>query len=104
MTAVDTGALRIADEPYVRPRKVAGASKYLEIFEALQENQRIVCPPDDVHRIASALRKWLHQSTGMKHTVSIVTRCSDGMGGVWHLGPKPAARPALFWPGARKVK
>lgn len=66
-------------------------SKYHDVFEAMQQGQRIVCPPGTAARIATQYRKWLAQRD-IKAEVRAFERCDDGKGGVWLVSiTKPVA-------------
>lgn len=56
--SIDPGRLCVADDPLPR-RKRSPVHKYDALFGGMSPGQCVVCPPDDVSKIAHAAATWI---------------------------------------------
>ena len=93
---VDPDTLTLCNDPLPSHRARPGC-KYAAVFGTMKPGQAIKCGPDDVNRIANALRKHIetHAATLAGCLVRSIRDYGDGLGRVWLVGaPKPAAKVA----------
>ncbi|WP_295851951.1 hypothetical protein [uncultured Xylophilus sp.] len=88
---VDLTQLSIVNEPPPMERCRKGR-KYDALFDELQPDRRIKCPPDMTNPVSNALRTWLKDK---KIAGRVLSRkhCPDGFGGVWWVQDRPGAAP-----------
>lgn len=88
--AVDPDTMTICDDPMPAHRASPGC-KYDATFGALKPGQAIKCQPDDVNRIANALRKYVEADATL--VVRSIRDYGDGQGRVWLVkAAKPASK------------
>lgn len=73
--------------------KMKPGSKYDAIFkDALATGKTIKTPPGAAAAVSNMLRTWLERNGHKTYTTRSVGNYGDGMGRVWLLNAKPAAR------------
>lgn len=79
----DLAKCEIADDPLPTGR-ITTDGKYKAVFESLQPGQCVKVPPDQVNRIANAMRKHIGQfSDNTRYATRSVKNYGDGLGRVW---------------------
>lgn len=81
-TDIKVSSLAIEATPYNPVGRRSTASKYDSVFAKLKVGECVVCAPEAVASINSALRKY-HQKLGAYAIVRSITKCNDGKGRVW---------------------
>lgn len=81
---VPTEKLKISTDP-LPEGKAKITNKYHDVFSKLKHGQCVICEPDDVSRVAKALRGWMEQNevTGQIRSTRLYER--DGKGRVWMM-------------------
>lgn len=79
----DLAKCEIADDPLPTGR-ITTDGKYKAVFESLKPGQCVKVPPDQVNRIANAMRKHIEQfSDKTRFVTRSVKNYGDGLGRVW---------------------
>ena len=79
----DPATLQICNDPLPDGR-ASPEPKYDAVFSKLAVGQAIKCQPEEIGRIAGALKKWIKTQPG-GGMVRSVKNYGDGMGRVWWL-------------------
>ena len=81
--AIDPDLIKVEHNKPVETKRIS-VGKYDKLFSQLKYGSCLVCEPQEVERIASALRKWLNsnEKPGKAHRN---TKCKDGQARVWLL-------------------
>jgi hypothetical protein len=77
----------IDETPYPASRIVT--SKYNEMFSSMRPGQCIKTEPENIGRIAGAMRKWIANKGRTDVVVRIVSKMDDGFGRVYMMPVKP---------------
>ena len=81
MTYIDPDLLTVEhNTPLPAARRVVG--KYDAVFSKLRFGSCVACEPDEMNKVANALRKWLEREEKPGKVVS-VKRDKDGRARVW---------------------
>lgn len=76
--------LQIASDPLPEGRAKI-TNKYHEVFSKLKYGQCVICEPDDVSRVAKALRGWMTENNVKGQIRSTRIYETDGKGRVWMM-------------------
>lgn len=79
----DPSTLKICSDPLPQGRSSPGF-KYAALFLSMKVGQCVKCQPDEVGRIAGALKKWIELQGG-RGMVRTIKDYGDGLGRVWWL-------------------
>lgn len=82
-TPADLSQITVCDDPLPNHRALP-CGKYDAILAKLKVGQGIKCPPADVGKVSSAMRKWI-ATNKINATVRSMSNYGDGMGRVWML-------------------
>lgn len=86
----DPATLTICNDPLPAGR-ASPEPKYAAKFRELKIGQALKCKPEEVGRIAGALKKWVSEQPG-GGMVRSIKNYGDGMGRVWWLKGAPVTR------------
>jgi hypothetical protein len=87
----DPATLTICNDPLPAGR-ASPEPKYNAKFQELKIGQAVKCKPEEVGRIAGALKKWVSEQPGGGMVRSIKHYPKDGLGRVWWLEGAPVKR------------
>lgn len=76
--------LTIASDP-LPEGKAKITNKYHDVFSKLKHGQCVICEPDDVQRVAKALRGWMTDEKVKGQIRSTKLYEKDGKGRVWMM-------------------
>ena len=86
----DPDTLVICNDPLPTGRASPGF-KYAGLFSGMQVGQCVKCRPNEIGRVAGALKKWLSMKP-QGGAVRSIKDYGDGMGRVWWIAGQPMKR------------